>query len=749
MLFKDLTVVLLGNTSKATSNHSNEGTAAEISAKALAVTSVTNAFILLVSLIIFSLLRHKFPRIYTPRLLLNGLDSTIGKLPNNLLGCLVPAFRVKDEELLGYLGLDALMFLRLLRLGFIFCVLILPYGLIVTLPVNYYGGVSDTDQAVVGLDRLTLGNVKARSSLLWVHCIGVWMYTLLILYFLYREYVAYQRFRQKSLCNGDKYHHRYLVMLQEIPKELRNQEKMKEYVLARYPDKLLDVYVLEDDVEWEKLIEKYVKAQRNLAAAKAEYRKTDVRPKHRPELFGLSGSKVDSIQSYEEEIKNLKTDLEMERNKPHQALNHCFVAYKSLREAAVGGNGLAWDCYTDQMQARVCPEKEDIVWSNLKKDRRVRFVISLVMNTIVQFFLIFFWTIPVGVASAMVSFEKLEKELPFLKNLEKLGSVVTGFISGFLSTVVVVAFFALLPMILAFLSYIKGIQTYSEIQKDVLEKLFVFKVFNQFVLYILGNTMLERLSDVLDHPSNIPTVMAKEMPAAANFFINFIMLRATTIYGMELLRIVPLILVNVRRKYFAKSSIEDKESWEPPEMWYSAQYAEILLVFIIAMSYSVLAPLVIPFAVLYFGFGYVTWLNQLLFVYVPKWEGDGEMWPIVFHRMMVSTVVFLLFMMGLFGLKQTVSISVLILPLLVICVIFWHNVNQVFAKQSAALTFSSCTKLRDLDADLIQETFQQYKRNENIPECPNDDVGQSQEELQRVNVENNGEKQKLLSEEDS
>ncbi len=60
--------------------------------------------------------------------------------------------------------------------------------------------------------------------------------------------------------------------------------------------------------------------------------------------------------------------------------------------------------------------------------------------------------------------------------------------------------------------------------------------------------MLERLSDVLDHPSNIPTVMAKEMPSAANFFINFIMLRATTIYGMELLRIVPFILVNVRRK---------------------------------------------------------------------------------------------------------------------------------------------------------------------------------------------------------
>ena len=35
----------------------------------------------------------------------------------------------------------------------------------------------------------------------------------------------------------------------------------------------------------------------------AEYRKTDVRPQHRPEMFGLTGSKVDSISFYQEEIK--------------------------------------------------------------------------------------------------------------------------------------------------------------------------------------------------------------------------------------------------------------------------------------------------------------------------------------------------------------------------------------------------------------------------------------------------------------
>ena len=74
-------------------------------------------------------------------------------------------------------------------------------------------------------------------------------------------------------------------------------------------------------------------------------------------------------------FKNLKTELEAERKRSHLALNHCFVAYKRLRDAAIAGNGIAWDRYTDQMQARMCPEEDDIVWSNLKKDRRLRYEI--------------------------------------------------------------------------------------------------------------------------------------------------------------------------------------------------------------------------------------------------------------------------------------------------------------------------------------------------------------------------------------
>ena len=71
-------------------------------------------------------------------------------------------------------------------------------------------------------------------------------------------------------------------------------------------------------------------------------------------------------------LKNIKAELEEERVKTHKELDHSFVAYKSLKDAAIAGNGLAWDYYPDQLQARICPQKNDIVWENLTKDRRVR-----------------------------------------------------------------------------------------------------------------------------------------------------------------------------------------------------------------------------------------------------------------------------------------------------------------------------------------------------------------------------------------
>ena len=58
-----------------------------------------------------------------------------------------------------------------------------------------------------------------------------------------------------------------------------------------------------------------------------------------------------------------------------------------------------------------------------------------------------------------------------------------------------------------------------------------------------------------------------------------------------------------------------------------------MLFFLIGMSYSILSPIIIPFFVLYYAFGYVVWIYQLLHVYIPEWEHGGQFWPEVFYRL--------------------------------------------------------------------------------------------------------------------
>ena len=218
MFFKDLLSTVIKNTSSNFTQGSDQDF--HLSTKALAATSATNGFLLLVTTLIFSLLRRKFPRVYTPRRLLLYGSELFSKIPSNLVGWVYPAFQLNDEDILQLLGLDALMFLRYLRLCLKFGVVILPYGLIVALPVNYFGGISKEDSSTDGLDRFTMGNVQELSGKLWVHFFGVWLYTLMLLFLLYREYLAYQGFRQTSLSNGSKYPHRYLVMLCDLPKSV-------------------------------------------------------------------------------------------------------------------------------------------------------------------------------------------------------------------------------------------------------------------------------------------------------------------------------------------------------------------------------------------------------------------------------------------------------------------------------------------------------------------------------------------------
>lgn len=105
-----------------------------------------------------------------------------------------------------------------------------------------------------------------------------------------------------------------------------------------------------------------------------------------------------------------------------------------------------------------------------------------------------------------------------------------------------------------------------------------------------------------------------------------------------------------------------------------------VLVFIIALSYTVVSPLVMLPAVVYFAVAWLVYKNQLLYVYVKHGEGNGSLWILIYNRCIFGLYVFQFFIIGLFSAKQAPYIAILALMLLPATHLFnkycWHKFHK-------------------------------------------------------------------------
>ena len=96
----------------------------------------------------------------------------------------------------------------------------------------------------------------------------------------------------------------------------------------------------------------------------------------------------------------------------------------------------------------------------------------------------------------------------------------------------------------------------------------VKQIVNQFLFLSAGSAALTKLKELLRKPEEIPSSLAESLPAQATFFICYIMLRSFTGFSLELLRVVDLIIIPIKRKWFCYTPREDEAAWRPPYVLY-------------------------------------------------------------------------------------------------------------------------------------------------------------------------------------
>lgn len=330
----------------------------------------------------------------------------------------------------------------------------------------------------------------------------------------------------------------------------------------------------------------------------------------------------------------------------------------------------------------------------------------MVVNVII-FFLVFFWAGPVGLLSSFLNLASLDKLFPGIRKVADKNPLFKSLIQGFLPTVGVIIFLAIVPRILLSLCRRQGTQTHSDIARILYSKYFTFILFNVFLVFTIAGTWAQAFNKVYHNLGELSLLLAASLPRVAPFFVNFTILRGIGLLPLQLLQISNVFLHSFQN-FIAKTPRDYALARSPPELSYGVVYANSTLIFVIIMIYSCVRPVILVFGAIYFAIGYLTYKYQLLYVYFHPYESYGRIWPVIYNRLTLGLLIFQTTMLGLFMLKHAYYLGILLAPLPVGTVWFWYKTINTYKRTAKYVPLELLRPEHALEMDSSLEHLSQH-----------------------------------------
>ncbi|OIT37943.1 PREDICTED: CSC1-like protein ERD4 [Nicotiana attenuata] len=686
----------------------------------------TSLIIFVVLMLLFTWLSRKpgNAEVYYPNRILKGMNPVEGGyMTRNPFSWIREAMSSSETDIINMSGVDTAVYFVFLgtALGiFVFSgIVLLPVLLAVASTDHSIKAANTTSKGTFNeLDSLSMGHIGNSGPRLWAFIVATYWVSVVTYYLLWRAYKHVTELRAKALMSPEIRADQFAILVRDIPPASVGQSKKEQidsFFSAIYPDTFYRSMVVTDNKEVNKIYEELEGYKKKLARAEAIYaesKKTNpdaLKPSHKTGFLGIVGEKVDSIEFYNDKIKELIHQLEVEQKVTlKEKQQSSALVFFNSRVAAASASQNLHAPIVDRWTVIDAPEPRQLIWTNLSKSFYVRIIRQYVVYVVV-FLTIFFYLIPIGFVSALTTLDNLVKLLPFLKPVVNQKTIKTV-LEAFLPQLALIIFLALLPKFLMFLSKAEGIPSESHVTRAASGKYFYFAVLNVFIGVTLGGTLFSNLQSIEKDPNSIFRVLAESLPQNATFFLTFVALKFFVGYGLELSRIVPLIIFHLKKKYLCKTEAEIKEAWAPGDLGYATRFPSDMLIMTIVLCYSVIAPIILPFGVVYFGLGWLLLRNQALKVYVPSFESYGRMWPHIHTRMLATLILYQVNMCGYFGVKKFAPTPVLF-PLPIFSLIFAFICQKKFRRffESPALEVVSHELKEVPNMDVVFRSF--------IPPC--------------------------------
>jgi calcium permeable stress-gated cation channel len=571
-----------------------------------------------------------------------------------------PVLKTNEVDLVDRIGLDATIFLRFTRmLRNLFLALSL-IGLLITIPVNVSLSNDSIKEKGNGFSLLTPQFIFGNAW--WSHVVCSWAFDIILAYFLWHNYRRVRHLR-RAYFESPEYQmslHARTLLVTDIPSKMRSDEGILRVTDDVNPSGLLPRASIGRNVKvLPKLIEEHEETVRKLESVLSKYlRNPDNLPAKRPTMRpprkfkgDRPEGRVDSIEYLTNRIRELEQEIRDVRDRidKRDAMPYGFASWEQIETAhavAFSARGK----HPEGTTIVLAPRPNDLIWENLplgKAARKAKRLANMAWVT----FLTLLWT-PLNACIAI-----------FVSNLANLGRVWPAFqtslsgnptgwaiVQGIASPAITSLVYLVLPIIFRRLSIRAGDMTKTSRERHVIHDLYAFFCFNNLIVFSLFSAIWTFVSATLkatDSGDNAWDAIQKgqfynhiliSLCTVSPFWVTWLLQRNLGA-AVDLAQVFNLFVVWFARTFMSPTPRQNIEWTAPPPFDYASYYNYFLFYATVALCFATLQPIVLPVTAFYFCLD--SWLKKylLMYVFVTKTESGGQMWRILYNRMIFAAIL--------------------------------------------------------------------------------------------------------------
>ncbi|KAK6581630.1 hypothetical protein PZA11_005327 [Diplocarpon coronariae] len=354
------------------------------------------------------------------------------------------------------------------------------------------------------------------------------------------------------------------------------------------------------------------------------------RPYHRP--IANYGRRVDTIKWTRTRMKKLTTQINKLRRDYRKGksrpLPAAFIEFHSQAEAQIAYQTLTHH-RANHMQAEIVGiSPHEIVWDSIY----FRWWEKIARRFLVQGFvvaMVIFWALPSAAVALIAQISFLTEKLTFLSFINNLPSVILGLVSGLLPAVALSMLMSMVPVVMRASTAITGI---------------------------------------IKDPMSTPTLLSANLPKASNFYISYFILQGLAMSASRIVHLGGIIRHQLMRYSGGNPRMIARRYHRLRTIHWGSVFPVFTNMGVIgiaslfrtkhtsltaqAITYSLIAPIVLGVAAIGLGLVYVTYRYNLLYIYGSTQDSRGIFYPRALKQTLTGVYLAELCLVGLLALNK-------------------------------------------------------------------------------------------------